>query len=43
VTIRSIGKTAPARVPTVRLMGLSMRGATAESPAIDDIPSPMQP
>jgi len=42
-TTRSIGETAPARVPTVRLMGLSVRRCTAESAAIEDIPSTMQP
>jgi hypothetical protein len=43
VTIRSIGETAPARAPTVRLMALSVRGGSAESAAIEDIPSSMQP
>jgi hypothetical protein len=40
-TTRSIGETAPARVPTVRLMELSVRRCTAESAAIEDIPSSM--
>jgi hypothetical protein len=42
-TTRSIGETAPARVPTVRLMGLSVCNCTAESAAIEDISSSMQP
>jgi hypothetical protein len=41
VTTRSIGETAPARVPTVRLMGLSVRCCGAESAAIEDLPSSM--
>jgi hypothetical protein len=43
VTTRSIGETVAARVPTVRLMGLSVRRCSAESAAIEDIPSSMQP
>jgi hypothetical protein len=43
VTARSIGETAPARAPTVRLIGLSVRRCTAESAAIEDTPSSMQP
>jgi hypothetical protein len=42
-TTRSIGETAAARVPTVRLMGLSSRRCTVESATIEDIPSSMQP
>jgi len=42
VTARSIGETAPARARTVHLMGLSTRRSTAESAAIEDIPSSMQ-
>ncbi len=42
MTTRSIGETATARVPTVRLKGLSVRPCTAESAAIEDIPSSMQ-
>jgi len=40
-TTRSISKTAPARVPTIRLKGLSVRYCTAESAAIEDTPSSM--
>jgi hypothetical protein len=42
-TTRSIGETAAACVPTVRLMELSVRCRSAESAAIEDIPSSMQP
>jgi hypothetical protein len=33
----------PAQVQTVRLIGLSMRRRSADSAAIEDIPSSMQP
>jgi hypothetical protein len=38
-----MGETAAARAPTFRLMALSARSASAESAAIEDIPSSMQP
>ncbi|MDP3616116.1 MAG: Arm DNA-binding domain-containing protein, partial [Rubrivivax sp.] len=43
VTARSIGATVPARAPTARLMALSVRRCSAESAAIEDIPSSMRP
>jgi hypothetical protein len=42
MTTRSIGATVPACLPTVRLIGLSARLSSAESAAIEDIPSSIQ-